>query len=721
MTSRADVIVIGGGVIGCSIAWALARRGIAGVVVLEREADVGEGASKANSAIVHTGFDAKPGTVEAEMLRRSAELWPALVEELAVPFLQVGAVMVARSSAEATQLAEAIGPAAAGLGVPTEALSRADLATIAPYLTEDAVAGLLIPGESIVDPFWLTRAYAEAAMAGGATIARGARVTALRVGEAGVWVEVADGRTYEAAQAIDAAGLHADEIAGLAGAADFAITPRRGQFLVSEESFGLDRIVLPVPGPMGKGMLVTPIIFGGALLGPTAEDGTDKDDRGSRPDDSARILAAAASLVPAMGGAIPVRSFVGLRPVPSTGGYILGPSTRGDRLWLACGIRSTGISASPAIAEAVAEAVIAARGWTSRRRTVDARPPEIELPDEPGEIVCLCRGVSRGELEAACRRPLGPLTLDAVKRRGGAMFGDCQGNLCAVDVARLLAAEGGRDVLDVEKGLAGSWVFAGRTTPESAPAGDPGSPDDLATEARLVVVGLGRAGAAALARARLAGISAIGIDRRAGWTVVGLAPEADGWMVEAQAAHGSVTVHSGAVLIATGGFVQPREQREVAGPRSAGIITSDMVDAALAAGLTVGRRALVIGRGDLADALVARLGASGTEVAGRFDQVPSEVRGDARLREVRIDDAWVEADTLVLADRLLSQTFLLRPLGLVDGRPGTAAPAALDGSLAPAGLWAAGCCVTPDIDHADCAAAGERVADAIIDALRVRS
>jgi len=351
----------------------------------------------------------------------------------------------------------------------------------------------------------------------------------------------------------------------------------------------------------------------------------------------------------------------------------------------------------------------------------------MEFGDAETDVVCLCRGVSRGELDAACRRPLGPLTLDGMKRRGGAMFGDCQGNLCAVAVAEIVAEGRGVDVLEIEKGPAGSWLFAGRTSqpqgtddtvnaraPSLAPADD-GSPSDL------VVIGMGRAGRAALEAASRAGLRCIGVDRRDGWTAVGLIPEVDGWVVEVQGADRAVTIASRSVLLATGGYVEPREQREIAGPRPAGIITADFVEASLAAGLRPGRDVIVVGSGPAADSLATALRRSGATIVERRDRVPREVRGTERLEAVRFDDAWIDADTLVLADRLVPQAFLLRGLGLIDARPGTPARVDSDGRLPLPGLWAAGCCVVPDIDHVGCAEAGRHVGDRIVTALLAAS
>ncbi len=709
---RADVVVIGGGVIGCAIAFELARRGIDGVILVEREPDVGEGASKANSGIVHTGFDAKAGTLEARMLRRAAELWPELVELLGVPYLQVGALMLARSTDDLGHLDEVVVPGATSLGVETEVLDRAETLRQAPFVTDRVAGALSIPGEAVIDPFWLTRAFAEGAMSGGATILRGAAVSGLVVGPDGVSVALADGRRIDAAQAIDASGLQADTVARLAGDASFAITPRRGQFLVSEETFGVDRIVLPVPGAMGKGMLVTPIVFGGLLLGPTAHDVEDETDRGVRPDETRTIVAAAAGLVPAVAQAVPVRSFVGLRPVSSTGDLILRPSTVGDRLWLACGIRSTGISVSPAVAEHVADEVLRARGWERQRRHVS--PPTLDLVEQAGPVACLCRGVSEGELVAACQRPLAPRTLDGLKRRGGAMFGDCQGNLCAVAVTGVLADALGVPPTAVERGPAGSWVFAPGPPVDAAegaaasqgPVTDDASPD-------LVGVGMGRAGSAAAAAAREAGLRVRVVERRHGGTAIGLVPARDGWTVEVQGDEGTTAIRTRSVLLATGGYVVPREARDIAGPRPSGVITSDLVEAALPAGLLPGREAVVVGDGPLGERTRASLEAAGVRVVAHVADEPLEVRGIGRLEGVRTASGWVEADTLVLADRRNPQPFLLRALGLVDGRPGTPAPSDEEGRVGLPGLWAVGCCVTPDAAHSGCAADGARVGLAI--------
>lgn len=738
---RTQVVVIGGGVVGCAILWELTERGIPALLV-EAEPDVCEGTSKANSAIVHTGFDARPGTIEAAMLRRSAARWPSVVAQLGVPFLPVGAIMLARTPDDLDRLRAVIEPNAKVLGAEVAILDQSEVRDLAPYVAEDVLGALSVPGEGVIDPFWLTRAYAEAALEGGARLRLGHRVVGLEIEAHRARVRLDDGGVVVADQVVDAAGIEADSVAALAGERSFTIRPRKGQFLVSEETFGVDRIVLPVPGPMGKGMLVTPIVFGGLLLGPTAVDVDDKSDLGVDDRDRERILAACRSMVPALDEVVPIRQFAGLRHVSSEGDFILRPARIGDRLFLAAGIRSTGVSASPGIAEFVADAVVALRGWRTPPRRVLA-PPSLELPDPPGPVVCLCRSISEGEIVAAARRPTAPRTLDALKRRCGAMFGDCQGNLCAVDVARILARERRLPIDAIEKHRRGSWLWRARPETGGGSDGDdrrsePGrweaAPADLARAWDVVVVGAGSAGRAAADTAAATGLAVLVIDGErltgtdlesptsidpghAGWatlgaTVVGLEPGSGGWHVTAQVATGALTVTTRAVLLATGAYVEPREHRSIAGPRPAGVMTSDLARRIVAAGLLPGETIAIVGTVH-AEGLVERLEAAGARVV-RLPGPPEALAGGARLSAVQVAGTWIEVDTLILADRLVPQTALLRTVGLADGRPGRPAPADELGRLPLDGLWAAGCCVDPDPTHRLCSERGAAVAGRLV-------
>jgi len=734
---RWPAAVIGGGVVGCAVLWELARHGVRAVLI-EAEPDIGEGVSKANSAIVHTGFDARPGTLEARLLRRAADTWPAVIDRLGVPFLAVGALMLARTDGEVRRLRGEIQRNATNLGVRTELLGRGALRDVAPYVSDEVVGALAIPDEGVIDPFWLTRAYAEAAIEGGAEVRTGYAAVAMRATHERITVELADGTWLEVEQVFDCGGLHADDVARLMGDRSFAVAPRKGQFLVSEETYGVDRIVLPIPGPMGKGMLVTPIVFGGLLLGPTAVDQDDKADRSTDPAAWRQILDACSSLVPAVRNMLPIRSFAGLRTVSSTGDHVVKPSPVTDRLFLVAGMRSTGVSASPAIAElAVAEAS-KLRAW--RRPAVARRlaPPPVENRP-PGEVVCLCRSITRGEIEAACRRATSLRTLDAIKRRCGATFGDCQGNLCALEVAEVVARRVGEPVTRIEKGSRGSWLFRQdrhETRQRLASLVVARTETSGVAEADVVVIGGGLAGVGVALALREAGVEPLIVERHGhllprNWsrdtstaierarlevldasaseaplvartreTVSGLVPDGGGWILLAQSQTETAEIHARAVVIATGGYVEPREHRAIGGPRPAGIITADLVAAAAAVGVVPGERAVVVGAGRAARAAVEQLQDGGCKIVEHLPtSIVEEVRGGARLEGVRAAARWIDCDTLVFADRLVAAPFLLRGLGLIDGRPGTPAPVDADGQLPIPGLWAAGTCVVPDVDH----------------------
>ena len=749
---RVQAVVVGGGVVGCAVLRELAVRGI-DAILLEAEADIGLGSSKANSAILHSGYDAKPGTVEARHLRRSRDLWPGLLEELGVPFLPVGALMVVRSDEERARLLHEIMPTAAGHGVDTEILAGDGLREVAPYLAPDALAALSIPAEGIVDPFWLTRAFAESAMAAGARVRMSAPVTAIDVDQRRVVVTVEGGDRYEADQAFDCGGLFADGVAALAGDTSFSIRPRKGQFLVSETTFGVDRIVLPVPGPMGKGMLLTPIVFGGVLLGPTAEDIDDKTDRSTDRATRERIIESCAGLVPDAREMTPIRQFAGLRSASSTGDYIIRPSTAGDRLHIVAGIRSTGISASCAIAEAVVDDVGSRRGWDRSRPARGPSPEEPEWGSVAGEVVCVCRSVGEAEVDAALRRPSPATTLDGLKRRCGVAFGDCQGNLCAMPLVERLAAARGVEPWAIEKDLRGSWIVAGAVATDIAV---PWSPSDTGPggDIDVAIIGGGAAGIGAALEARRSGQAVLVIDRgrrpggtllalgdgvrtpaerdalaeieaaidrgdvqwRAATTAIGLRMIAKGWAIEVQDADGSAEIAASQVVLATGGYVTPREHRTIDGPRSSGVLTADAALGALDRGWLPARRAVVVGAGRLAEAIAGRLDAAGASVAREEDGAAIDaICGVARLEGVRLAGAWHDADALILADRSSPATFLLRALGLVDEAPGVPAPVDANGRLQP-GLWAAGTCVTGDVDHVTSLEDGRRVARAAISA-----
>ena len=324
-----DAAVIGGGVVGCAAALALARRG-ADTVLLEAEDELALWASGTNSGILHTGFDSTPGELETRLIRRSAALRDPVLDALGVPVIRCGATLRPRDDAERAKVAELASKAAAnGVEVHPQPGGSLD-----------------VPGESVTDPVAYTRALAAAAEACGAEVRRGEPVTDLHRVPGGL---EANGSRCRAA--VNCAGLFADEIARLVGDDSFEIYPRKGEFFVFEGS--LDRILLPVPDERTKGVLVFPTVDGHVVAGPTAIDQTDKRDRAVRPEALAEIRVKVDAMLPGLGE--PIASYAGLRPAGRGVNYVIGRSRACPALVNVAAIRSTGLSASLGIAEHVAE------------------------------------------------------------------------------------------------------------------------------------------------------------------------------------------------------------------------------------------------------------------------------------------------------------------------------------------------------------------------------
>jgi glycerol-3-phosphate dehydrogenase len=356
-----EVAVIGAGVVGTATALALARRGVS-TVVLEAEREPGLAASGTNSGILHTGFDSVPGELETRLIIRSGELRDRVLEALGVPVDRCGA---------------RLGPGEAVAGLATRAAQNG----VAVSMREDGI--LEVPGEAVTDPIAYTSGLMSAACRQGGSLRAGFTVAALRPELDGLIVESAGGERLRAAKVVNCAGLHADEIARLAGDDSFEIYPRKGEFLVFEpppEEI-LDRILLPVPTKRTKGVLVFPTIDGKVIAGPTAIDHVDKDDWSVRPAASAEILPQAIVLWPPLEEATQISEYAGLRPAGRGVNYLIERSRACDSLVNVAAIRSTGLTASLAIAEHVC-GILQGMGVSlgSARPLEKAAVPRVDTP-----------------------------------------------------------------------------------------------------------------------------------------------------------------------------------------------------------------------------------------------------------------------------------------------------------------------------------------------------
>jgi glycerol-3-phosphate dehydrogenase len=334
-----DVAVIGGGVVGAAVAYALARRGV-GAVVLEAGDELARGASGANSGMLHTGFDSAPGELETRLIRRSAAVRDAVLDELAIPVLRCGAVLAPRTDAQR--------PIVAALA------ERARANGVRATLRDDGA--LELPDEAVTDPVVYTVALARAAQRGGAQVRTAARVEAIERAGDELVLQTAGGERIACRAAVNCAGLHADAVARMAGDDGFEIYPRKGEFFVFEPPDGrpLEHILLPVPTERTKGVLVFPTIDGKVVAGPTAHDQQDKEDRSVRAQAREEVLASAVAMLPSLAGREPIAAYAGLRPAGRGVNYLIGPSPACPSLVNVAAIRSTGLSASLGIGEHVA-------------------------------------------------------------------------------------------------------------------------------------------------------------------------------------------------------------------------------------------------------------------------------------------------------------------------------------------------------------------------------
>ena len=336
MQPSSDVVVIGAGVVGCATALALARRGVS-LTLLEAEEEPGLCASGTNSGVLHTGFDSVPGELETELILRAAELRDPVLDALGVPHLRCGALMRPADAAQRGAVARLAG--------------NADHNGVDAHLREDGV--LEIPGESITDPVAMTLALAGAAERHGAVLRTGFSAVRLEAGGRGLIVHERGGERIDCRAVVNCAGLYADEVARSAGDDSFEVYPRKGDFLVFDQPTGdrLDRILLPVPSERTKGVLVFPTIDGKVIAGPTAIDLDDKRDWSVSATAGQEILPKAAAMYPPLEGCRPIAEYAGLRPAGRGVNYVIGPSASCPGLVNVAAIRSTGLTASLAIAE----------------------------------------------------------------------------------------------------------------------------------------------------------------------------------------------------------------------------------------------------------------------------------------------------------------------------------------------------------------------------------
>ncbi|MBQ6314468.1 MAG: NAD(P)/FAD-dependent oxidoreductase [Mogibacterium sp.] len=462
-----DVVIIGAGVVGCSIARELSRYELS-VLVVDKESDVCEGTSKANSAIIHAGFDAEPGSLKALLNVRGNQMMDQVAEDLDVPFKRIGA-MVLGFSEEDIPVLEGLMERGVRNGVPDiRLLTREEALELEPGLADGVYAAIHVPSSGIVCPFELTLAYAENAYHNGAEFSLSTEVTGIST-ESDQYkfrIETTNG-VFRAKCVVNCAGVYTDKIHNMVCEPSFSIVARKGEYMLMDKSAGktVTHTIFQIPTRMGKGVLVTPTVHGNLLVGPTAYDIEDKENIGTTSDGIGTVRAKSALSIKDIPYNKVITSFSGLRSTGNTGDFIIQEDDKVGGFIDVAGIESPGLSSAPAIGPYVGDIVcrilepsenpyfdptrlgiprVAEMPVSERRRLVGQRP-------DYGQIVCRCEEISEGEILDAIRRPLGATTLDGVKRRVRAGMGRCQGGFCQPKVMDMLAHELGISYAEVKK------------------------------------------------------------------------------------------------------------------------------------------------------------------------------------------------------------------------------------------------------------------------------
>lgn len=479
-----DCVIIGGGVVGCSIAHYLSKYDVK-CLLLEKSEDVASGTTKANSAIVHAGYDAMPGTLKAKLNVRGTQMMPKLSKDLDFPLMMIGSLVVCTDENEKDKLKELYDRGIKNGVKNMSILNRAELVKMEPNISDNAVAALYAKDAGIVCPFNLAIALAENAYENGIEFKFNQKVEKIEKKKSSFIVHTKaikfNGKkdkdlNIETKTIINAAGIYADEIHNSVCKDKIHITARRGDYLLLDAGTGshVNSVIFALPSKMGKGILVTPTVHGNLLVGPTAFDIENKEGTNTEASGLKKVMTDSAITVKNIPLRQVITSFAGLRAHEEGDDFIIGESEEVEGFFDASGIESPGLSASPAIGEMVAELVSKKldlkknKKFISKRKGIphmakmsyDELNKQIKKDPLYGNIVCRCCKVTEGEIVNAIRRPLGATSIDGIKRRTDAGLGRCQAGFCTPNTLKILARELKIDVKDItKKGGESNFVF----------------------------------------------------------------------------------------------------------------------------------------------------------------------------------------------------------------------------------------------------------------------
>lgn len=470
-----DVAVIGAGVVGSAIARELSRYQLK-TIVLEKEEDVCCGTSKANSAIIHAGFDAKPGSLKAKMNVEGSRMMEELSKELDFPYKRNGSLVLCFDEKDLAGL-YALKEKGMKNGVQGLEIIQGDrIWEMEPNLSKNVKAMLYAPTGGIVCPFKLTIALAENAYVNGVEFQFDTQVEKIEKTENGYRI-LTNKETYETHCIVNAAGVYADYFNNMVSSKTLSITPRRGEYCLMDKKAGkfVSHTIFQLPTAMGKGVLITPTVHGNLLAGPTAEDIHEKDGVQTTAFGIGKLTRMAKISAEQVPLHMTITSFSGLRATEAGGDFVLGEAEGAPGFFNAAGIESPGLSSAPAIGVHLAKEVSQKLGaelkenFIAKRKDIpcvaEASREEIQalIAENPayGNVICRCETVTEGEIVNAIRRPLGARSLDGVKRRTRAGMGRCQSGFCAPRTMEILARELGKSPLELTKAGGKSTLLTG--------------------------------------------------------------------------------------------------------------------------------------------------------------------------------------------------------------------------------------------------------------------
>ena len=489
-----DVAIIGGGIVGACIARELSKyKGH--FCIIEKADDVACGTSKANSGIVHAGFDAKPGTLMAKLNVEGAAMYPELAKALHFDYKNNGSLVIAFNDDEMEHVQKLYERGQANCVPTLRVIDGEELHKLEPSVSEEACGALLAESAGIVSPYMATWAFAENAVMNGVKLFRETEVHGIEKNEvsggaesgAGLFTIHTGKSDIQAKCVVNAAGLYADQISAMVGARDFVIKPRRGEYYLLDNKCAslASHTLFQTPDKMGKGVLVTPTVDGNILSGPTAADGDDKSATETTAAGQNEVFRKSGKTIPDIPRRNIINSFAGVRALAynadgtAVNDFIIEEDAKVRGFVNVGGICSPGLTAAPAIGVYVADIIEKIRGksWDKNpdfvgvRKGIESfkdaddqrRAQLIEENPLYGRIICRCEMITEGEIVAAIKSPVGAVDLDGVKRRTRAGMGRCQSGFCSPRVTEILSRELGIPMTDVRKNGGCSYILTGKT------------------------------------------------------------------------------------------------------------------------------------------------------------------------------------------------------------------------------------------------------------------